>query len=157
MICRSLMRCKLLCLAAIGLQQRVYALYMNKGFIFFHPWMTRAGIVMYLFHTASTLVEPCLSYAGGSHNKAWMNIESQHVSINSSLARGLYMKAALTFCLASGHYMLSSGQAYSHQVLFTLSYLLVSINPIFDSSSLCETKGLSMQHRFRNELAFLIC
>ena len=156
MICRSLIRCKLFCLAVPGLQQRLYVLYMNKGFIFFHPWLSRAGIVMYLFQTDVTHLEPCLS-DGQVRNKSFFKMESQHVSINSSFSLGVYMKAALTSCPAIGSYSVSSWTAYFHQVLFTLSYPLVSINPIFDSPSCFETKGTSLQHRFRNELAFLLC
>jgi hypothetical protein len=156
MICRSLIRSKLFCLAAPGLQQRVYVLYMNKGFIFFRPWLSRAGIVMYLFQTGCTQLEPCLS-DGHLHNKAFFKIESQLISINSSFTLGVYIKAALTSCAAEGSYSVISSTAYSHQVLFTLSYPLVSINPIFDSPSCFETKGTSTQHRFRNELAFLLC
>jgi hypothetical protein len=154
MICRSHLRSKLLCICSKGLQQRVYVLYMNNGFIFFRPSLSRANVIMYLFQSHLNNIYPC-RITSMLFNRSFFKIESVIVKHNSHSR--VYCKAALTSCPINSSYHLGSSFIYSHQVLFTLSYLLVSMSPILGCPSLEEAKVLSPSHRFRNEIAFLLC
>jgi hypothetical protein len=156
LICRSIIRTKWICIAYSGFQQRVYILYMNKGFIFFHPWSYRIHMAIYLFRTSINNLDPWL-ISSQSLNKASFRIESQTIKSNSLCTQGVYMKAALTSSPVEASLNVCLSSSYSHQVLFTLSYPLVSMNPIFGCSSSIETKVALPSTRFRNELPFVVC
>ena len=154
MICRSLLRSKCICQYKQALQQKVYALYTNKGFILFRPWLSRADIVMYLFHTQLSKIAPSF-LSGQLLNRSFFKIESSLVEYN--YYSSMVSIAALTSCPITASYHLESSPAYSHLILFTLSYPLVSLSPVFGCTSCVETKVSSLKHRFRNEVAFLLC
>jgi hypothetical protein len=156
LICRSLLRTKWISIVDGGFQQRVYILYMNKGFIFFHPWSSRIHMDMYLFKTSINNLDPWLK-SSQSLNEASFKIESLLIKSNSLYTQGVYIKAALTSSRVEASLNACFLASYSHQVLFTLSYPSISMNPIFGCSSHIETKVVLPPIRFRNELAFLMC
>lgn len=154
MICRSLLRSKCICISTKGLHQRVYSLYTNKGFIFFLLSLSRANIIIYLFQSQLNTIAPC-QVSGQFLNRSFFKIES--LLVESNYQSAVFSKAALTSCPINASYHLGSSKAYSHQVLFTLSYPLLSLSPVFGCNSYESTKVSSLKYRFRSELAFLLC
>ena len=120
---RSLFSSKLLCLYR-GVVERVYILYINKGFIFYRSSISAltSGKVGLLFNNS---FEPFFKIVDMEINAL------ENENINSLDEKGAYSH-------------------YSHEVLLTLSYRLICRNPLFHLSSVDQTKVLSIG-RFGNE------
>ena len=151
MLVRSLIRYKILSLLKLSIVQRVYILYENKGFTFLRPSLSRSYMFMYLFQCRLVDMELCLIF-GCLLNEAFL-VNSQFISMSLiSISKG-YIKAALILSSSIQHSLTSY---YSHTVLFTFAYLLIALNPLFGSSSCFMLEHITMNSRFRSELAFLV-
>lgn len=143
---RYIMRIKLLGLFDKRVQQRVYILFINKGFICLRPCLSRAKVLMYLFRRR--LINQTSSF------QFLFNIELHLINQNSIRICKAYMKASEIYCVLEASQLSCKSNVYSHLVSFTLSYPLVSLSPLLGGSS--QNRLVQLGYRFRTELAYLI-